>query len=67
MSSAGTVVAYLQSVFVPLAAFPASEAPNWRIGAKMYLGFAVAVVPLYISMHFVFRWEQRKKAGRGMQ
>lgn len=62
MFASGTVMAYLLSAFLPLATFPASEAPNWRIGAKLYLGFAVAAVPFFIAMHFGFRWEQRRKA-----
>lgn len=62
MFASGTIVAYLLSAFVPLAAFPASEAPNWRIGAKLYLGFAIFAVPMFIAMHFGFRWEQRRKA-----
>ncbi|KAJ4412438.1 hypothetical protein N0V82_008793 [Gnomoniopsis sp. IMI 355080] len=61
MFATGTVVAYLLSAFVPLAAYPASEAPNWRIGAKLYLGFAIFAVPVFVAMHFGFRWEQRRK------
>ncbi|KAK7425027.1 hypothetical protein QQZ08_008303, partial [Neonectria magnoliae] len=32
--ASGTLFAYLLSAFIPIAAYPASEAPNWRIGAK---------------------------------
>ncbi|KAJ4393502.1 hypothetical protein N0V93_002714 [Gnomoniopsis smithogilvyi] len=61
MFASGTIVAYLLSAFVPLAAYPASQAPNWRIGAKLYLGFAIFAVPVFVAMHFGFRWEQRRK------
>lgn len=62
MFASGTVVAYILSALVPLAAFPASEAPNWRIGAKLYLAFAIFAVPVFIALHFGFNWERRKKA-----
>ena len=32
----GNVMSYIWTAFLPIAAFPASEAPHWRI----YLGFA---------------------------
>lgn len=62
MFASGTIVAYLLSAFVPLATFPASEAPHWRIGAKLYLGFAVFAVPVFIALHFGFKWERKRKA-----
>lgn len=66
MFASGTVVAYILSAFVPLAAYPASEAPNWRIGAKLYLAFAIFAVPVFIALHFGFKWEQGKKAKSAM-
>lgn len=61
----GTLCAYLISAFVPIAAFPASEAPNWRIGAKLYLGFACLAVFLFTAIHFGFRWQTKKERGKG--
>ncbi|RDW87228.1 MFS transporter-15 [Coleophoma crateriformis] len=58
----GTVISYLLNAFVPLAAYPASQAPHWRIGAKLYLGFAIFAAVLYIGLHFAFKWEAKKKA-----
>ncbi|KAF4468692.1 major facilitator superfamily transporter [Fusarium albosuccineum] len=58
--ASGTLFAYLLSAFVPIAAFPASEAPNWRIGAKLYLGFATFAVFLFIAIHFGFKWEKKR-------
>lgn len=64
--ASGTIIAYILSAFLPLATYPASEAPNWRIGAKVYLGFACASVFVFIGIHFAFRWEAaRNKARRG--
>lgn len=58
--ASGTVLAYLQSAFVPLAAYPASQAPEWRIGAKLYLGFAAGALVLYIGIWLGLRWEERR-------
>ncbi|KAM0424309.1 hypothetical protein ACHAPT_010455 [Fusarium lateritium] len=58
--ASGTLFAYLLSAFVPLAAYPASEAPHWRIGAKLYIGFATFAVFLYIAIYFGFRWEKKR-------
>ncbi|KAK9775882.1 putative Pantothenate transporter [Seiridium cardinale] len=59
--ASGTVVAYLFSATVPLAAFPASEAHNWRIGAKVYLGFAIAAAFTFIAVRFIIRSEHRRR------
>ncbi|KAI8649935.1 hypothetical protein NCS56_01444800 [Fusarium sp. Ph1] len=63
--ASGTLFAYLLSAFVPLAAYPASEAPNWRIGAKLYVGFATFAVFLYIAIYFGFRWEKKRAKKQG--
>lgn len=60
--ASGTLLAYLLNAFVPIAAYPASEAPNWHIGAKVYLGFAVAATLIFIGIDLGFRWEARRKA-----
>lgn len=60
----GTLCAYLLSAFVPIAAFPASEAPNWRIRAKLYLGFTCFAAFLFTAIYFGFRWEKKKEKGR---
>jgi hypothetical protein len=57
----GTIIAYALSAFVPLAAYPASEAPDWKIGAKLYLGFAVFALFLNVGIYFGFRREGQKK------
>lgn len=36
--ASGTVISYLLSAFLPLATFPASQAPHWKIGPRPYLG-----------------------------
>ena len=51
------------NAFIPLAAFPAKEAPNWRIGAKLYLGFAVLSVFIFVGIWAAFRWEERRGQG----
>ncbi|OJJ31658.1 hypothetical protein ASPWEDRAFT_54770 [Aspergillus wentii DTO 134E9] len=57
----GTLFSYLFSAFLPIAAFPASEAPHWRIGAKLYLGLSALATVLFVSIYFAFRWEDRRK------
>lgn len=57
----GTVLSYVQSAFVPLAAYPASEAPEWRIGAKLYLGFACVAAVMYCAIAWAFKWEERSR------
>lgn len=58
--ASGTVLAYLQSAFVPLAAYPASQAPYWKIGAKLYLGFAGGALCLYFAIYFGLKREKKK-------
>ncbi|KAE9984846.1 hypothetical protein EG328_008248 [Venturia inaequalis] len=60
--ASGTVLAYLQSAFVPLAAYPASQAPHWKIGAKLYLGFAVGALCLYFAIYFGLQREKRRSS-----
>jgi hypothetical protein len=59
--ASGTILSYIQSGFVPIAAYPASQAPNWKIGAKLYLGFALVALAMWIGIHFAFIWEKKKK------
>ncbi|KUJ15938.1 MFS general substrate transporter [Mollisia scopiformis] len=58
----GIIMSYLQSAFLPIAAYPASEAPHWRIGAKLYLAFVVMAVFIFVGTWFGLRWQERKKA-----
>ncbi|KAI3005100.1 hypothetical protein CBS147346_4428 [Aspergillus niger] len=58
----GTLFSYLLSAFLPIAAYPASEAPHWRIGAKLYLGLSCLAAVLFVCIHFAFKWEEQKKA-----
>ena len=63
--ASGTTFAYFMTAFIPIAAFPASEAPNWRIGAKLYLGFAVAAVFFFVGIHFLLKRDAKaKKEGK---
>ena len=59
--ASGTVVSYISSAFIPIAAYPASEAPNWKIGAKLYLAFAAVSTTMFIVIHFLLKWEAKKK------
>jgi ACS family pantothenate transporter-like MFS transporter len=59
--ASGTILSYILSAFAPLGAYPASEAPNWRIGAKLYLGFAVVSMLMFIAIHFLYKWEEAKE------
>ncbi|KAL1408544.1 hypothetical protein Q8F55_005356 [Vanrija albida] len=68
MFATGTVFSYIQNAFLPIAAFPASEAPNWRIGAKVYLGAMAASTVLFVIIYFLFRRVDKireEKAKRG--
>ncbi|RAK95822.1 MFS general substrate transporter [Aspergillus ibericus CBS 121593] len=60
----GTLFSYLFSAFLPIAAYPASEAPHWRIGAKLYLGLSSLATVLFISIYFAFRWEEKRRGKR---
>lgn len=57
----GTVMAYILSATIPLAAYPASQAPKWKIGAKVYLGFAIFSIFVYVGIYFGFAWEKKRK------
>lgn len=61
----GTLFSYLFSAFLPIAAYPSSEAPNWRIGAKLYLGLSVLAAMLFISISFIFRWQAKREKRQG--
>ncbi|KIV90384.1 hypothetical protein PV10_07693 [Exophiala mesophila] len=60
----GTYFAYLMNAFFPIAVYPAKDAPKWRIGAKLYLGFAVFSTLLFIIIYFAFKWEDKKTRNR---
>ncbi|KAL4946313.1 hypothetical protein BDV06DRAFT_234655 [Aspergillus oleicola] len=53
--ASGTIISYALNAFVPIAAFPASEAPHWGIGAKLYLGFACVAAVMFVGIWFGFR------------
>ncbi|KAL4812680.1 major facilitator superfamily domain-containing protein [Aspergillus spinulosporus] len=63
--ASGTIISYALNAFVPIAAFPASEAPHWRIGAKLYLGFAAVALFMFIGTHLGFRREDHAKRKAG--
>ncbi|KAF2438210.1 MFS general substrate transporter [Karstenula rhodostoma CBS 690.94] len=60
----GTVLSYLNNAFVPLAAYPAREAPHWRIGAKLYLGFACTACAMFVGIWLAWRREEKTGGGR---
>ncbi|PYH91853.1 MFS general substrate transporter [Aspergillus ellipticus CBS 707.79] len=57
----GTLFSYLFSAFLPIAAYPTSQAPNWHIGAKLYLGLSCLATVLFVSIHFAFKWEEKRR------
>lgn len=61
--SFGTTLNYISNMFLPIVAFPAKEAPNWRIGTKLYLGFILGCTVGFIAIHFALRREGKKRAG----
>lgn len=63
--SSGTTWAYILNMFLPILAFPAKEAPNWNIGAKVYMGFAVATLFAFFGIHFGLKYEAKRKAMKG--
>lgn len=60
--ASGTVLAYVMSAFIPIAAFPAVEAPNWKIGSKLYLGFTIAATLIFFVIYYRLKWEASKEA-----
>lgn len=58
----GTLFSYLFSAFLPIAAYPASEAPHWRIGAKLYLGLCSLAAVIYVAIFAMLKREARTKA-----
>lgn len=64
--ASGTILSYLQSAFVTLASYPASEAPHWRIGAKLYLGYAVVSLFMFIGIYLALKWETRRTLRKKM-
>ncbi|KAJ5526216.1 hypothetical protein N7494_012866 [Penicillium frequentans] len=61
----GTLFSYLFSAFLPIAAYPSSEAPNWQIGAKLYLGLSAVAAVLFISIASIFRWQAKREKRQG--
>lgn len=59
--ASGTVLAYVMSAFIPIAAFPAVQAPNWKIGSKLYLGFTIAATLIFFAIHYRLKWEAAQK------
>ncbi|KAF2009144.1 MFS general substrate transporter [Aaosphaeria arxii CBS 175.79] len=56
----GTVLSYIQNAFLPIAAYPAKQAPHWRIGAKVYLGLSLVATTMFFGIYFGFKWENKK-------
>jgi uncharacterized membrane protein len=64
--ASGTVLAYVMSAFIPIAAFPAVDAPNWKIGSKLYLGFTITAALVFFAIHYRLKWEAGRKANNGV-
>ncbi|KKY36927.1 putative major facilitator superfamily transporter [Diaporthe ampelina] len=60
--ASGTVLAYVMSAFIPIAAFPAVEAPDWKIGSKLYLGFTIVATFIFFAIHYRLKWETGREA-----
>lgn len=56
----GTLFSYLFSAFLPIAAYPAAQAPHWHIGAKLYLGLSVFASVLFVSIFFILKWQAKR-------
>lgn len=65
--ASGSVLGYVLGASLPLAVYPAREAPHWRVSAKLYLRFACVSVPVFLGIWWRFRWEEKREgvAGRG--
>lgn len=59
--ASGTVFTYVMNAFIPIAAFPAVEAPNWKIGSKLYLGFTITATLIFFAIHYRLKWEASRK------
>ncbi|KAK7746405.1 hypothetical protein SLS53_002364 [Cytospora paraplurivora] len=59
--ASGTIIAYAMAAFIPIAAFPSSQAPHWRIGSKLYLGFSCLATVMFFGIWIGFKWEAKKK------
>ena len=61
--SFGTTLNYISSMFLPIVAFSAKEAPNWRIGTKLYLGFILGCTVGFVAIHFALKRQSKKRIG----
>lgn len=60
--ASGTVVAYVMSAFIPIAASPPPRNhPNGESASKLYLAFALVAVVAFIGIHFAFKWDEKEK------
>lgn len=60
--ASGTVLTYVMNAFIPIAAFPAVEAPNWKIGSKLYLGFTIAATLIFLAIHYRLKWDASRNS-----
>lgn len=61
MFSTGTFMTYVLNMWVPILAYLASQAPNWTVGASVYLAFQLFATILFIGIHYGLDREQRVK------
>lgn len=65
--SAGTVVTYVINMWLPLLAYPASQAPDWKVGASVYLALQVATTFLFVAIHYLFRRDKHIAAAKSLR
>ncbi|KAI5481261.1 MFS general substrate transporter [Pseudohyphozyma bogoriensis] len=57
--ASGTCISYILSATYPLKAYPASQAPNWKIGAKMNIGTFAVSIPVILLAVYLSRKQAR--------
>jgi ACS family pantothenate transporter-like MFS transporter len=62
MFSTGTFITYVLNMWVPILAYPASQAPNWTAGASVYLAFQLFATILFLGIHYGLDMEKRVRA-----
>lgn len=59
--ASGTILSYLANAFLPLWTYPAKEAPNWKVGAKFYLGSMCVCAVGFVVTAWGLRKNERKR------
>jgi hypothetical protein len=61
MFSTGTFITYVLNMWVPLLAYPASQAPHWKAGASVYLAFQLFATVMFIGIHYGLERDKKIK------